>query len=82
MIITGSKEKINGMVEKNENYYVIRDKEDHMFVDSEGNVQYSIMDAEWFRSYRDAKNNLETFDEPELFDIILISCLIRLEEIM
>lgn len=82
MIITGSKEKINGMIEKNDNYYVIRDRDDHMFVDEEGNMQYGIMDAEWFRSYRDAKNTLDTFDEPLNFDIILISCLIRLEEIM
>lgn len=82
MIISGSKEKINGMVEKNDNYYVIRERDDHMFVDDEGNMQYSIMDAEWFRSYKDAKKYLDTFDEPLDFDIILISCTIRLEEIM
>lgn len=82
MTISGRREKIDGMIEKNDNYYVIRDREDHQFVDERGNLQYGIMDAEWFRSYRDAKRCLDEFDEPELFDVILISCLIRLEEIM
>ena len=82
MKISGRKTKIMGMIEKNDNYYVIRDKEDYTFVQEDGNVCYSIMDAEWYRSYKDAKNNLELFDEPERFDIILISCLIKLEEIM
>ena len=53
-----------------------------MFVDESGDETMDILDAEWYRSYRGAKDNLRNFDEPELFDIILISCLIRLEEIM
>ena len=32
MKISGTKTKIMGMIEKNDNYYVIRDKEDHTFV--------------------------------------------------
>lgn len=82
MTITGYKEKIFGMNVQNENFYVIRNKENYMFVDERGNETIDILDAEWYRSYRGAKNNLQNFDEPELFDIILISCLIRLEEIM
>lgn len=82
MTISGYKEKIFGMNVQNENFYVIRNKENYMFVDERGNETMDILDAEWYRSYRGAKNNLQNFDEPELFDIILISCLIRLEEIM
>lgn len=82
MTITGYKEKIFGMNVQNENFYVIRNKENYMFVDEGGDETMDILDAEWYRSYRGAKNNLQNFDEPELFDIILISCLIRLEEIM
>jgi hypothetical protein len=40
------------------------------------------MDANWYQSYADAKASLETFDEPELFEIILFSCTIHLEEIL
>lgn len=82
MIITGYKEPITGMNVQRENFYVIRNKESWMFVTERGEETLDIMDAEWYRSYRGAKNNLQNFDEPELFDIILISCLIRLEEIM
>lgn len=82
MIITGYKEPITGMNVQSENFYVIRNKESWMFVTERGEETLDIMDAEWYRSYRGAKNNLQNFDEPELFDIILISCLIRLEEIM
>jgi hypothetical protein len=82
MTISGYKELITGMNVQNENFYVIRNKENYMFVDERGNETMDILDAEWYRSYRGAKNNLQNFDEPELFDIILISCLIRLEEIM
>lgn len=82
MTITGYREKIFGMNVQNENFYVIRNKENYMFVDESGDETMDILDAEWYRSYRGAKDNLRNFDEPELFDIILISCLIRLEEIM
>lgn len=82
MTISGYKELITGMNVQNENFYVIRNKENYMFVDERGNETMDILDAEWYRSYRGAKNSLHNFDEPELFDIILISCLIRLEEIM
>ena len=82
MTIRGYKELITGMNVQNENFYVIRNKENYMFVDERGNETMDILDAEWYRSYKGAKNNLHNFDEPELFDIILISCLIRLEEIM
>ena len=82
MTISGYKELITGMNVQNENFYVIRNKENYMFVDERGNETMDILDAEWYRSYRAAKDSLQNFDEPELFDIILISCLIRLEEIM
>lgn len=82
MIITGYKEPITGMNVQNENFYVIRNKENWMFVTERGEETLDILDAEWYRSYRGAKDNLQNFDEPELFDIILISCLIRLEEVM
>lgn len=82
MTISGYKELITGLNVQNENFYVIRNKDNHMFVDEGGNETMHILDAEWYRSYRGAKNSLSNFDEPELFDIILISCLIRLEEIM
>lgn len=82
MTISGYKELITGMNVQNENFYVIRNKENYMFVDERGNETMDILDAEWYRSYRGARDNLHSFDEPELFDIILISCLIKLEEIM
>lgn len=82
MTISGYKELITGMNVQNENFYVIRNKENYMFVDERGNETMDILDAEWYRSYRGAKDSLQNFDEQELFDIILISCLIRLEEIM
>lgn len=82
MTISGYKEKILGMITKNDNFYVIRNKETYEFVDERGNETMDVLDAEWFRSYRNAKDSLNNFDEPELFDVILISCLIRLEEIM
>lgn len=82
MTITGYKEPITGMGVQNENFYVIRNKESYMFVTERGEETLNILNAEWYRSYRGAKSNLEHFDEPELFDIILISCLIRLEEVM
>ena len=82
MIITGYKEPITGMNVQNENFYVIRNKESWMFVTERGEETLDILDAEWYRSYKSAKDNLQNFDEPELFDIILISCLIRLEEVM
>lgn len=82
MTISGRREKIDGMIEKNDNYYVIRNKENHMFVTERGEETKNILNADWYRSYRGAKDNLQNFDEPELFDIILISCLIRLEEVM
>lgn len=82
MTISGYKELITGLNVQNENFYVIRNKDNHMFVDECGDETMHILGAEWYRSYRAAKDSLQNFDEPELFDIILISCLIRLEEIM
>lgn len=82
MTISGYKEPITGMNVQNENFYVIRNKENYMFVTERGEETKNILNAEWYRSYKCAKNNLQNFDEPELFDVILISCLIRLEEIM
>lgn len=82
MTISGYKEPITGMNVQSENFYVIRNKETYEFVDERGNETMDILDADWYRSYRGAKDSLNNFDEPELFDIILISCLIRLEEIM
>lgn len=82
MTISGYKEPITGMSVQNENFYVIRNKENHMFVTERGEETKNILNADWYRSYRGAKDNLQNFDEPELFDIILISCLIRLEEVM
>lgn len=82
MIITGYKEPITGMNVQNENFYIIRNRESCMFVTERGEETLCVLDAEWYRSYKSAKVHLQNFDEPELFDIILISCLIRLEEVM
>lgn len=82
MKISGYKERVLGMNVKNDNFYVIRNKETYEFVDEHCDQVLDILDAEWFRSYRDAKDEVNTFDEPQLFDVILVSCLIRLEEIM
>lgn len=82
MKIIGENVFIHGMIEKNTNYYILREKEDNYYGGKDGNIEYNIMDAAWYLTYNDAKMELETYDEPENWDIIRISCLVRLEEIM
>ena len=71
-----------GTISKNNNYYVIMNKETGEFDADDGNLTEDIMDACWFSTYLDAKGTLSEFDEPELFEIVRISCLVNLEEVM
>ena len=82
MRVIGEQVFIYGMIEKNNNYYILREKEDHYYASNSGDVVYDIMEAAWFLSYGDAKRELETYDSPKEWDIIRISCLVKLEEIM
>lgn len=82
MKVIGENTFIYGMTEKNSNYYILREKEDNYYSDEDGNITYNIMDAGWYLTYKDAKMELDMYDEPENWDIIRISCLVRLEEIM
>lgn len=82
MRVIGEQVFIYGMIEKNSVYYILREKENHYYAAKEGDVVYDIMEAAWFLSYGDAKRELETYDNPEEWDIIRMSCLVKLEEIM
>ena len=73
---------IYGVVVKNENYYVIRDKETHEFDCNDGELTMNIMKANWYSTYQEAKEMLKHFDEPEMFEIIRFSCATTLEEVM
>lgn len=75
-------EQIYGITVKNENYYVIREKESHEFDCRDGELTEDLMEANWFIHYQEAKQALTSFDEPENFEIIRFSCTTRLEEIM
>ncbi|MGM9543540.1 MAG: hypothetical protein ACI3T9_01020 [Romboutsia timonensis] len=74
---------IYGVTIKNENYYVIRDKETHEFDCRDGELTEDIMEANWYQHYKEAKHVLTNhFDEPEKFEVIRFSCTTRLEEVM
>lgn len=76
-------EPIYGITVKNENYYVIRDKETHEFDCRDGDLTENIMEANWYQHYKEAKHVLANhFDEPEKFEVIRFSCTTRLEEVM
>lgn len=82
MKLIGENVFIHGMIEKNTNYYILREKEDNYYGGNNGEIEYNIMNATWYLTYKDAKMELDKYDEPENWDIIRISCLVRLEEIM
>lgn len=82
MIVEGWKEPIYGVTVKNINYYVIRDKETHEFDARDGELVQDIMKANWYPTYRSAQESRTCFDEPERFEIILMSCTTRLEEVL
>ena len=67
MTITGYKEKIFGMNVQNENFYVIRNKENYMFVDESGDETMDIL-----------PNGIEVIEVPKIIYVILMnhSCLI------
>lgn len=73
---------IYGVTVKNENYYVIRDKETHEFDCNDGELTIDIMKANWYQTYQEVKEVLKQFDEPEMFEIIRFSCTTMLEEVM
>lgn len=73
---------IYGVTVKSDSYYVIRDKEDHTFSDGVGGFEYNVHNAYWFDTYREAKAELSTFDEPQEWEIIRMNCTTTLEEIM
>lgn len=52
-------------------YYVIINKYNLQFVNSEGYGVNKIKDARKFLTYESAKKELETFDEPEDFRIYM-----------
>ncbi len=80
--IIGENVFVAGMIEKNTNYYILREKEEQYYGGNDGNIEYNIMEANWYLSYKDAKMELDTYDNPNDWDIIRISCLVRLEEVM
>lgn len=80
--IIGENVFVTGMIERNTNYYILREKEDNYYGGNDGNIEYNIMEANWYLSYKDAKMELDTYDNPNDWDIIRISCLVRLEEVM
>lgn len=82
MIIKGWKEPIYGVTVKNVNYYVIRDKETHEFDARDGELVQDIMEANWYPTYRLAQESRTCFDEPERFEIILMNCTTRLEDVL
>lgn len=73
---------IYGVTIKNENYYVIRDRETYEYDYLDGELTTNIMEANWYQLYSEAKEALTHFDDPEKFEIIRFSCTTRLEEIM
>lgn len=73
---------IYGITVKSINYYVIREKESHEFDCRDGELTEDIMEANWYQHYKEAKQSLTTFDEPDKFEIIRFNCTTRLEEIM
>ncbi len=81
-IIPSNNKPIYGVVVKNVNYYVIRDKETHEFDCNDGELTMNIMDANWYPTYQEVKEQLKYFDEPEMFEIIRFSCTTTLEEVM
>ena len=82
MNIVGENIFIYGMIEKNNNYYILREKEEGYYGGNDGSIEYDIMNASWYCSHKDAKKELDTYDEPQNWDIIRISCLVKLEELM
>lgn len=76
------KHKIYGITVKSESFYVIRDKQDHQYADGDGGKEYSMQDAYWFRTYKDATEELAKMDDPMEWDIIRMNCTTTLEEIM
>lgn len=81
-IIPSNNKPIYGVVGKNVNYYVIRDKETHEFDCNDGELTLDIMKANWYHTYKEVKEQLKYFDEPEMFEIIRFSCTTTLEEVM
>ena len=82
MIVEGWKEPIYGVTVKNVNYYVIREKEIHEFISEGGELVQDIMQAAWYPSYTLAQKSRDYCDYPEKFEIILMSCTTRLEEVL
>lgn len=76
------KHRIYGVIQKSDCYYVIRHKEEHYYDDGDGGQEYNLLDCYWYRTYKDATEQLATFDEPQEFDIIRMSVVASLEEIM
>ena len=79
-------EPIEGITVKSTCYYVIRERELHdygyMFDCRDGELTDDIMEANWYQHYKEAKQALSCFDEPDKFEIIRFNCTTRLEEIM
>lgn len=82
IIPSNNNKPIYGVVGKNVNYYVIRDKESHEFDCNDGELTLDIMKANWYHTYKEVKEQLKHFDEPEMFEIIRFSCTTTLEEVM